>query len=68
MPSTPTPLSLSLVFHPATAEPVEITAAQELGKLTGARVGAGTGQGVTVALAARGRPDGLPAKATAATA
>jgi len=68
MSSTPTPLSLTSVFFPPAAEPVEITAAQELAKLTGARVGAGTGQGVTVALASRGRPAKLPAQATEAPA
>ncbi len=68
MPSTPTPLSLSSVFFSPAAEPAEITAAQELGKLTGARVGAGSGKGVTVALASRGRPGQLPASASDAPA
>lgn len=63
MSSTPTPLTLTSVFYPPAAEPVEITAAQELAKLTGARASAGTGKGVTVALASRGLPAKLPAKA-----
>ncbi len=63
MSSTPTPLTLTSVFYPPAAEPVEITAAQELAKLTGARASAGTGKGVSVALASRGLPAKLPAKA-----
>jgi hypothetical protein len=63
MSSTPTPLSLTSVFFPTAAEPVEITAAQELAKLTGARATAGTGKGVSVALASRGLPAKLPTKA-----
>ncbi len=63
MSSTPTPLTLTSVFYPPAAEPVEITAAQELAKLTGARAKAGTGQGVSVALASRGLPAKLPSKA-----
>jgi len=68
MSSTPTPLSLTSVFFSAAAEPGEITAAHELAKLTGARATAGTGKGVSVALASRGRPAKLPAKATDAPA
>ena len=68
MSSTPTPLSLTSVFFPTAAEPAEITAAQELAKLTGARASAGSGKGVSVALASRGRPAKLPGKATAAPA
>ena len=68
MPSTSLPLSLKFVVYPATAEPAEITAAQELGKLTGARVSAGPGTGISVALASRGLPARLPAKAKAADA
>ena len=68
MPSTSLPLSLKFVFYPATAEPGEITAAQELGKLTGARVSAGPGAGISVALASRGLPARLPAKAQATSA
>ena len=68
MPSTSLPLSLKFVFYPATAEPGEITAAQELGKLTGARVSAGPGAGISVALASRGLPARLPAKAQATCA
>jgi hypothetical protein len=69
MSSTSSPLSLTYVLtHPA-AEPGEITAAQELAKLTGARVGSlGKTAGVTVALASRGLPAGLPAKAKDAAA
>jgi hypothetical protein len=68
MPSTPTPLSLTSVFFPTAAEPAELTAAQELAKLTGARATAGTGKGVSVALASRGRPAKLPTKAADTTA
>ncbi len=67
MPSTPPPLSLKSVIHPAAAEPAEITAAQELAKLTGARTGP-AGPGVSVALAWRGLPAGLPSKAKEAAA
>jgi hypothetical protein len=68
MPSTPTPLSLTSVFFPTAAEPAELTAAHELAKLTGARATAGTGKGVSVALASRGRPAKLPTKAADTTA
>jgi hypothetical protein len=70
MSSTPASLSLQFISHPAAAEPGEITAAQELGKLTGATVrsGTATGAGVTVSLASRGLPNGLPAKAKDAPA
>jgi len=67
MPIPSSALSLSLVSHPVSAEPAEITAATELAKLTGARVGS-TGQGVSVALAARGLPAKLPSKAKDSTA
>jgi len=63
MPSTPASLSLTSVYFPTAAEPAEITAARELAKLTGAKVAAGTGSGVTVALASRGLPAKLPSKA-----
>ena len=62
MPSSPAPLSLKLVYHPALAEPAEITAAQELAKLTGASTDT-NGPGVSVALASRGLPAKLPSKA-----
>ncbi|HRH20487.1 MAG TPA: hypothetical protein PLE81_07585, partial [Brevundimonas sp.] len=62
MPSTPASLSLTSVYFPTAAEPAEITAARELAKLTGAKVAAGTGSGVTVALASRGLPAKLPSK------
>ncbi|SDR84370.1 hypothetical protein [Opitutus sp. GAS368] len=65
--STPSPLSLKFVYHPAAAEPGEITAARELAKLTGARV-APAGPGVSVSLAARGRPARLPSAAADAPA
>ncbi|HEY5551434.1 MAG TPA: hypothetical protein VIK52_06085 [Opitutaceae bacterium] len=58
----PNPLSLKVVLLPAAPAPAETTAATELAKLTGARVAA-TGNGVSVALASRGLPAGLPAKA-----
>ncbi|HUG12805.1 MAG TPA: hypothetical protein VMM36_17445 [Opitutaceae bacterium] len=63
----PSPLSLKVVLHPARPEPVETTAAAELAKLTGAQV-ATTGTGVTVALASRGLPAGLPSKAAGSQA
>ena len=60
-PAHPT-LKLTSVFHPASAEPGEITAAQELARLTGATLAPATGaaRGVSVALAGRGLPAGLP--------
>lgn len=68
-----TPLAsirLASVTHPSSAEPAEITAAQELAKLTGARVAAAGTPGitVTVALASRGLPARLPSKAKDAAA
>jgi hypothetical protein len=54
------------VSHPTGAQPVEITAARELAKLTGTQVG-GPG-GVSVSLASRGLPSRLPAKAKDAPA
>jgi len=69
MSSTPVPLVLKLVSHAALAEPAEITAAQELGKVTGALVSSGgRSRGVTVALASRGLPAHLPAQAKDAPA
>ena len=67
MPSSPAPLSLKLVYHPAQAEPAEITAAQELAKITGASTGT-HGPGVNVALASRGLPAKLPSTARDAKA
>ncbi len=65
-----TPLRLSSVHYFPAAEPGEITAAHELGKLTGASVSANAGAktGVTVALASRRRPARLPSAAQTATA
>lgn len=58
-----TPLSLKSVILSQQPAPAEVTAANELAKLTGARV-APTGLGVSVALASRGLPAGLPSKAS----
>ena len=64
----PTPvLSLTTVSHAAAAGPGEITAARELARLTGATLAATPG-GVSVALASRGLPARLPAKARDETA
>ena len=70
MSTSPTPLRLASVHYSPAAEPGEITAAHELGKLTGASVSANAGAqtGVTVTLASRGRPARLPAAAQTATA
>lgn len=58
------PLSLRAVLAPAHPEPGELTAANELARLTGCALGApGATAGVRVALARRGLPAGLPAKA-----
>lgn len=58
------PLSLRAVLAPAQPEPGELTAANELARLTGCALGApGATAGVRVALARRGLPAGLPAKA-----
>ncbi|WP_438479789.1 hypothetical protein [Oleiharenicola lentus] len=69
MSSTPA-LSLKFVSYPASAEPGEITAAQELAKFTGARVAVGpiSGAVVNVSLASRGVPAKLPSKAKDASA
>ncbi|MDQ5980702.1 MAG: hypothetical protein QG602_3679 [Verrucomicrobiota bacterium] len=69
MTATPTPpvLSLATVSHAPTAEPGEFTAARELARLTGAKLSVGQG-GVHVALASRGLPTKLPAKAKDSTA
>lgn len=57
-------LTLRAVLAPAQPEPGELTAATELARLTGAALGApGATSGVRVALAKRGLPAGLPAKA-----
>jgi hypothetical protein len=64
---TPPVLSLKTVSHAAAAEPGEITAARELARLTGAALTSTPG-GVNVALASRGLPARLPAKAKDATA
>jgi hypothetical protein len=66
-PFVPLPLKLKLVYHPAQAEPAEITAAQELAKSTGASTGT-HGPGVSVALASRGLPAKLPSNAREAKA
>lgn len=65
MSSNPSPLSLKLVSHHASAEPGEITAARELAKITGARLvsGPATGPAVHVSIASRGLPAKLPSKA-----
>ena len=70
MSTSPTPLRLASVHYSPAAEPGEITAAHELGKLTGASVSANAGAktGVTVALASRSRPARLPSAAQTATA
>lgn len=59
------PPNLKNVVHPPAPEPVELTAARELARVTGAACGPGTAgsNGVSVALAKRGRPRGLPAAA-----
>lgn len=68
--SSPASFSLSHVYHPPGAEPAELTAARELAQLSGAALaeGAAGGRGVTVALARRGLPAGLPGKARDAAA
>ncbi len=67
-PAHPT-LKLTSVFHPAAAEPGEITAAQELSRLTGAQLAPASagGRGVNVALAHRGLPAALPSAAKDST-
>lgn len=63
-PSAPAPLTLRLICVPNQPEPSETTAARELGRLTAARVATDPkGGGVQVALAHRGLPAGLPARA-----
>jgi hypothetical protein len=64
-PSAPT-LALSFVTFPQGAEPVEITAARELARITGAtvKVTDGSQAGVNVMLASRGLPERLPTKAS----
>jgi hypothetical protein len=64
--AVPTLPRLKGVSHPTNAQPVEITAASELAKLTGSAIG-GEG-GVSVALASRGLPARLPGKAKDAAA
>lgn len=66
----PATVPLSFVSYPVSAAPAEITAAEELAKLTGARVGEATSgvRGVAVAVASRGLPRGLPSKARDAAA
>lgn len=63
MPAPHFPLTLPFVRHSATATPAEITAARELAKLSDASVGSTDQPGVTVAVAGRDWPAGLPAKA-----
>ena len=64
MSQTTSPLTLRAVLVPAQPEPGELTAANELARLTGAALGApGATAGVRVGLAKRGLPAGLPAKA-----
>jgi hypothetical protein len=64
MSQTTSPLALRTVLVPAQPEPGELTAANELARLTGAALGApGATAGVRVGLAKRGLPAGLPAKA-----
>ncbi len=64
MSQTTSPLALRAVLVPAQPEPGELTAANELARLTGAALGApGATAGVRVGLAKRGLPAGLPAKA-----
>ncbi len=64
MSQTTSPLTLRTVLVPAQPEPGELTAANELARLTGAALGApGATAGVRVGLAKRGLPAGLPAKA-----
>ncbi len=71
MPPRPSPLTLVSVHHAPSATPAEITAAQELAKLTGARVDRASAQntGVAVGLASRNNlPAGLPSNAKDAPA
>jgi len=66
MPSPAAYPSLSVVTFPAEAVPAEITSARELASITGATAqlaGPATKPGVTVALASRGLPAGLPSQA-----
>lgn len=64
MSTSASPLTLRAVLAAAQPEPGELTAAHELARLTGATLGApGATSGVRVALAKRGLPAGLPAKA-----
>lgn len=64
-PFAPLTLNLKTILQPASPAPVEMTAAQELAKLTGASVSpsGGLAKGVTVSLASRGLPARIPAKA-----
>ncbi len=71
MSTSPLPsLKLNAVFHPAGAEPGEITAATELARLSGATISstAQPGVGVNIGLAKHGWARGLPAKAADAPA
>ncbi|MEO7598556.1 MAG: hypothetical protein ABIV50_06465 [Opitutus sp.] len=64
------PLSLTSVHYSPAAEPGEITAANELAKITGslATADASVSGAVTVALASRGLPKSLPAAAANSSA
>src|SRR5258708_38102195 len=61
---------VKFVLHSANAAPVEITAATELARLAGARVGpsASPGRGINVSLASRGWAAKLPSATTTASA